>query len=108
MVDAPNWGQDRSNTMRSNAASVFASDPHRSTIFSIHLYGVYDTAAEVQDYLNHFVNNGLSIVVGEFGDNHSDGNPTRTPSWPRRDRSASATSAGRGAATAAASSTSTW
>ncbi|MFE9045201.1 glycoside hydrolase family 5 protein, partial [Streptomyces sp. NPDC007818] len=75
MVDAPNWGQDWSNTMRSNAASVFAADPRRNTIFSIHMYGVYDTAAEVQDYLNHFVNNGLPIVVGEFGDNHSDGNP---------------------------------
>ncbi|MEU2503513.1 cellulase family glycosylhydrolase [Streptomyces sp. NPDC007863] len=75
MVDAPNWGQDWSNTMRTNAASVFAADPRRNTIFSIHMYGVYDTAAEVQDYLNHFVSNGLPIVVGEFGDNHSDGNP---------------------------------
>ncbi|MEU2549041.1 cellulase family glycosylhydrolase, partial [Streptomyces roseolus] len=75
MVDAPNWGQDWSNTMRSNAASVFAADPRRNTIFSIHMYGVYDTAAEVQDYLNHFVTNKLPIVVGEFGDNHSDGNP---------------------------------
>ncbi|MET8727536.1 cellulase family glycosylhydrolase [Streptomyces parvus] len=75
MVDAPNWGQDWSGTMRANAASVFASDPDRNTIFSIHMYGVYDTAAEVQDYLNHFVNNRLPIVVGEFGDAHSDGNP---------------------------------
>ena len=75
MVDAPNWGQDWSGTMRSNAASVFASDPDRNTIFSIHMYGVYDTAAEVQDYLNAFVGNGLPIVVGEFGDQHSDGNP---------------------------------
>ncbi|MGW0117956.1 cellulase family glycosylhydrolase [Streptomyces sp. NPDC003327] len=75
MVDAPNWGQDWSNTMRSNAASVFAADPRRNTVFSIHMYGVYDTAAEVQAYLNHFVTNKLPIVVGEFGDNHSDGNP---------------------------------
>ncbi|OKK13478.1 cellulase family glycosylhydrolase [Streptomyces sp. CB02400] len=75
MVDAPNWGQDWSHTMRDNAASVFASDPDRNTIFSIHMYGVYDTAAEVQGYLNHFVDNGLPIVVGEFGDQHSDGNP---------------------------------
>ncbi|MEU5656455.1 cellulase family glycosylhydrolase [Streptomyces sp. NPDC047737] len=75
MVDAPNWGQDWSGTMRANAASVFASDPDRNTIFSIHMYGVYDTAAEVQDYLNHFVNNRLPIAVGEFGDAHSDGNP---------------------------------
>ncbi|MEV4946903.1 glycoside hydrolase family 5 protein, partial [Streptomyces sp. NPDC053755] len=75
MVDAPNWGQDWSHTMRNNAASVFASDPDRNTIFSIHMYGVYDTAAEVQDYLDHFVSNRLPLVVGEFGDAHSDGNP---------------------------------
>ncbi|CAL9611121.1 Mannan endo-1,4-beta-mannosidase [Streptomyces sp. enrichment culture] len=75
MVDAPNWGQDWSPTMRNNAASVFASDPDRNTIFSIHMYGVYDTAAEVQSYLNHFVSNRLPLVVGEFGDQHSDGNP---------------------------------
>ncbi|GGZ24615.1 beta-mannosidase [Streptomyces nitrosporeus] len=75
MVDAPNWGQDWSGTMRSNAASVFASDPDRNTVFSIHMYGVYDTAAEVRDYLGAFVSAGLPIVVGEFGDNHSDGNP---------------------------------
>ncbi|MFF3314255.1 cellulase family glycosylhydrolase [Streptomyces sp. NPDC003035] len=75
MVDAPNWGQDWSHTMRNNAAAVFASDPQRNTIFSIHMYGVYDTAAEVRSYLGHFVDNGLPIVVGEFGDQHSDGNP---------------------------------
>ncbi|MFE6761286.1 cellulase family glycosylhydrolase [Streptomyces sp. NPDC057689] len=75
MVDAPNWGQDWSGTMRDNAASVFAADPDRNTVFSIHMYGVYDTATEVQDYLNHFVNNKLPVVVGEFGNMHSDGNP---------------------------------
>ncbi|WP_031508493.1 cellulase family glycosylhydrolase [Streptomyces megasporus] len=75
MVDAPNWGQDWSGTMRANAASVFAADPDRNTLFSIHMYGVYDTAAEVQDYLNHFVDAGLPILVGEFGHDHSDGNP---------------------------------
>ncbi|MGW1225746.1 cellulase family glycosylhydrolase [Streptomyces sp. NPDC001515] len=75
MVDAPNWGQDWSGTMRSNAASVFASDPDRNTIFSIHMYGVYDTATEVQDYLNSFVAAKLPLVIGEFGDMHSDGNP---------------------------------
>ncbi|GAA2401637.1 cellulase family glycosylhydrolase [Streptomyces glaucosporus] len=75
MVDAPNWGQDWSGTMRADAASVFSADPDRNTIFSIHMYGVYDTAAEVQDYLNHFVDAELPIVVGEFGHDHSDGNP---------------------------------
>ncbi|MCG5443621.1 cellulase family glycosylhydrolase [Micromonospora sp. NIE79] len=75
MVDAPNWGQDWSFTMRDNAASVFAADPARNTVFSIHMYGVFDTAAEISDYLGRFRAAGLPIVVGEFGFNHSDGNP---------------------------------
>ncbi|BFO19380.1 cellulase family glycosylhydrolase [Streptomyces sp. KM77-8] len=75
MVDAPNWGQDWAFTMRDNAASVFAADPDANTVFSIHMYGVFDTAAEIRDYLGRFVSAKLPIVVGEFGHNHSDGNP---------------------------------
>jgi mannan endo-1,4-beta-mannosidase len=75
MVDAPNWGQDWTFTMRDNAASVFASDTARNTIFSVHMYGVFDTAAEVQNYVAAFVGAGLPLVIGEFGFNHSDGNP---------------------------------
>lgn len=75
MVDAPNWGQDWQFQMRDNAATVFAADPDRNTVFSIHMYGVFDTAAEVTDYLGRFRTAGLPIVVGEFGFNHSDGNP---------------------------------
>ncbi|MEU8283376.1 cellulase family glycosylhydrolase [Micromonospora sp. NPDC048905] len=75
MVDAPNWGQDWSFTMRDNAASVFAADPARNTVFSVHMYGVFDTAAEISDYLGRFRAAGLPIVVGEFGFNHSDGDP---------------------------------
>ncbi|MFI8089285.1 cellulase family glycosylhydrolase [Streptomyces sp. NPDC086080] len=75
MVDAPNWGQDWAFTMRDNAASVFAADPDANTVFSIHMYGVFDTAAEISDYLGRFVTAELPIVVGEFGHDHSDGNP---------------------------------
>ncbi|MFD1321040.1 cellulase family glycosylhydrolase [Micromonospora sonneratiae] len=75
MVDAPNWGQDWAFTMRDNAQSVFDSDPDRNTLFSIHMYGVFDTAGEVTDYLGRFRSAGLPIVVGEFGHDHSDGNP---------------------------------
>ncbi|TDB75561.1 cellulase family glycosylhydrolase [Micromonospora sp. KC723] len=75
MVDAPNWGQDWSFTMRDNAASVFDADPQKNTVFSIHMYGVFDTAAEIRDYLGRFRAARLPIVVGEFGHDHSDGNP---------------------------------
>ncbi|WP_305783982.1 cellulase family glycosylhydrolase [Symbioplanes lichenis] len=75
MVDAPNWGQDWQFVMRDNAAAVFAADPRRNTIFSIHMYGVFDTAAEVTDYLGRFRSAGLPLVIGEFGNLHSDGDP---------------------------------
>lgn len=75
MADAPNWGQDWTNTMRTDAAAVAASDPQGDTLFSIHMYGVYDTAAEIEDYLTSFTEAGLPIAVGEFGHDHSDGDP---------------------------------
>ncbi|NYI97138.1 mannan endo-1,4-beta-mannosidase [Streptomonospora nanhaiensis] len=75
VVDAPNWGQDWSFTMRDNARQIFQSDPAANLIFDVHMYGVYDTAAEIQSYLNFYVDAGLPIMVGEFGHNHSDGNP---------------------------------
>ncbi|GAA3914105.1 cellulase family glycosylhydrolase [Streptomyces lacrimifluminis] len=75
MVDAPNWGQDYSGTMRNHAHTVFDADPNRNTIFSIHMYGVYENADTVRDYLDFFVSAGLPILIGEFGDWHTDGNP---------------------------------
>jgi mannan endo-1,4-beta-mannosidase len=75
MADAPMWGQDWQGIMRDNARSVFNSDPDRNTVFSVHMYGVYDTAAEINAYFDAFQTAGLPLVVGEFGHNHSDGNP---------------------------------
>nr|WBO78606.1 cellulase family glycosylhydrolase [Streptomyces sp. SBE_14.2] len=67
MVDAPNWGQDWQNVMRANAQAVYAADTTGNLIFSIHMYSVYDTAAEITDYLNAFVSAELPILIGEFG-----------------------------------------
>jgi mannan endo-1,4-beta-mannosidase len=75
MADAPMWGQDWQNIMRDNAKTVFNADPDRNTVFSIHMYGVYDTAAEINAYFDAFRTARLPLVVGEFGFNHSDGNP---------------------------------
>ncbi|NBH06602.1 cellulase family glycosylhydrolase [Amycolatopsis sp. SID8362] len=75
MADAPMWGQDWQNIMRDNAASVLSADPQHNTVFSIHMYGVYDTAAEINAYFDAFRTAGLPLVVGEFGNMHSDGDP---------------------------------
>ncbi len=70
MVDAPNWGQDWQNIMRDNAQTVFDSDTLANTIFSVHMYEIYGTAAPIEAYMATFVSRGLPLVVGEFGDEH--------------------------------------
>ncbi|MFD3587692.1 cellulase family glycosylhydrolase [Streptomyces sp. NPDC058683] len=67
MVDAPNWGQDWQGVMRANARSVYAADPTGNLVFSIHMYSVFDTAQEITDYLDAFVDAGLPLLIGEFG-----------------------------------------
>jgi len=67
MVDAPGWGQDAQHVMRDNAARVLAADPLHQIIFSIHMYGEYDSDRKVTDYIAHFHDAGLALVVGEFG-----------------------------------------
>jgi mannan endo-1,4-beta-mannosidase len=69
MVDAPGWGQDGEHVMRDNAAKVLAADPLHQIVFSIHMYGGYDSEAKVTDYIAHFRAAGLTLVVGEFGNN---------------------------------------
>ena len=69
MVDAPGWGQDGEHVMRDNAAKVLAADPLRQIVFSIHMYGAFDSPEKVTDYIAHFHDAGLTLVVGEFGDN---------------------------------------
>lgn len=71
MVDGSTWGQDWQNAMRDSAPSIFAADSLKNTVFSVHMYEVYDTAAKVQSYLNSFQTRGLPIVVGEFGAEHN-------------------------------------
>ncbi|WP_344617622.1 glycoside hydrolase family 5 protein [Dactylosporangium salmoneum] len=73
MVDAPGWGQDWQGVMRGNAPAVLASDPRHNVAFSVHMYGVYDTAAKVTGYYDAFERAGLPLVVGEFGWKHTDG-----------------------------------
>ncbi|MGP4112797.1 cellulase family glycosylhydrolase [Streptomyces sp. 4N509B] len=67
MIDAPNWGQDWQNVMRTNAQTVYEADPTGNLLFSIHMYSVYQDAATITSYLSSFVDAGLPIVIGEFG-----------------------------------------
>jgi len=67
MVDGSTWGQDYTFHMRDNAAAIFAADPLRNTIFSVHMYEVYSTASAVLHYLTTFQAKGFALLIGEFG-----------------------------------------
>lgn len=72
VVDAPNWGQDSSHSMRDGTAAqtIFDSDINKNVVFSVHMYDVYDTSAEVETYLQKFVDRQLPLIVGEFAADH--------------------------------------
>ncbi len=74
MVDAPSWGQDWSHIMRDNAATIFAADSLSNTMFSVHMYEVYNTASNVQNYFTSFQAKGFALVVGEFGTENNGNN----------------------------------
>jgi mannan endo-1,4-beta-mannosidase len=67
MVDAPNWGQDSQHVMRDTAQTVWNADTLHNTVFSVHMYSVYNTASSIISYFDAFKSKGLPLVVGEFG-----------------------------------------
>jgi mannan endo-1,4-beta-mannosidase len=71
VVDAPNWGQDWTNTMRDNAMTVWNADSQRNTLFSVHMYEVYGQASAITSYFDAFQQMGLPLIVGEFGHMHN-------------------------------------
>jgi mannan endo-1,4-beta-mannosidase len=74
MVDAPAWGQDWQNIMRDNAATIFAADSLSNTLFSVHMYEVYNNATTIQNYLTSFQAKGFALIVGEFGTENNGNN----------------------------------
>jgi mannan endo-1,4-beta-mannosidase len=67
MIDAANWGQDWSNTMRTNAMTLWNADTLRNLIFSVHMYEVYQTVTPISAYMQAFDDMNLPLIVGEFG-----------------------------------------
>ena len=71
MVDAPNWGQDWEEIMLNNAQIVAAADTLQNTVFSVHMYEVYQTFSKIDSYVSRFLAKGLPLVIGEFGWSHN-------------------------------------
>ncbi|MBD5129741.1 MAG: glycoside hydrolase family 5 protein [Ruminococcaceae bacterium] len=73
MVDAAGWGQ-YGESIRKYGKEVFDSDPDKNTMFSIHMYGTAGkNERTIASNLKGVTDQGLCVIVGEFGFNHSDG-----------------------------------
>lgn len=71
LVDAANWGQDWQNVMRDNASTVAAADELNNTMFSVHMYEVYQDRSTIENYVSTFLEtHNLPLIVGEFGADH--------------------------------------
>ncbi len=71
MIDAANWGQDWQEVMLNNASTVAAADPRNNTMFSVHMYEVYQDRAKIEGYVSNFLStHNLPLIVGEFGADH--------------------------------------
>ncbi|WP_199228443.1 MULTISPECIES: cellulase family glycosylhydrolase [unclassified Caulobacter] len=70
VIDAHDYGQDRSGTMRDKAAELFAADPLKALVFDVHMYEAYGTGEAVHSYLQAFADARLPLIVGEFGPDH--------------------------------------
>ncbi|MFT4253205.1 MAG: cellulase family glycosylhydrolase [Caulobacter sp.] len=70
VIDAHDYGQDRSGTMRDHAAELFAADPLKNLVFDVHMYEAYGTEEAVRAYLQAFADARLPLIVGEFGPDH--------------------------------------
>jgi mannan endo-1,4-beta-mannosidase len=75
MVDAAHWGQDWQEVTLDRAPELFAADPLRNLVFSVHMYEIYEQESRVRAYLEGFHEHGLPLVIGEFAADHGPGKP---------------------------------
>ena len=73
LVDAAGWGQ-YAKSIGDCGKEVFESDPDKNTMFAVHMYGTAGKdSATIEKNLRYATDNGLCVIVGEFGYTHTDG-----------------------------------
>ncbi len=73
MIDSAGWGQ-YPTSIKEEGKSVFNADPNKNTVFSIHMYEYAGgNASMIQSNIEGAKESGAPIVIGEFGNKHTDG-----------------------------------
>jgi mannan endo-1,4-beta-mannosidase len=73
LVDADDWGQNP-NCIINEGRNVEAADKLKNTMFSIHMYGNFNDPNKIGSSLKAMQDNGLCVIVGEFGYDYNNGN----------------------------------
>jgi len=73
LIDAAGWGQDV-EPIKLHAKNLIKFDPEHNLLFSVHMYGSWNDTLKIKNELQHFADNKIPIIVGEFGYNANDGN----------------------------------
>jgi len=73
VIDSGGWGQDSSDILN-YANDVYNSNTNKNVIFSIHMYGSWNSNSDIDSFLSNCKNKGIPIIVGEFGYNYNNGN----------------------------------
>ena len=73
IMDSAGWGQ-YPTSIKEKGAEVFASDPEKNIVSSIHMYEYAGgTADMVKSNIDGALQCGAPVIVGEFGLKHTDG-----------------------------------
>ena len=73
VIDSGGWGQD-SNDILNYASSIMSSNSNKNVMFSIHMYGSWNSNSAIDSFLTSCKNSSIPIMVGEFGYNYNSGN----------------------------------
>lgn len=74
MIDAPDWGKDI-DTLQQAGPDLIAADPEHNILLSVHMWWpqMWGYSAErVRREIVEFVESGLPLVIGEFGNRWDD------------------------------------
>lgn len=72
VIDAGGWGQD-GNDILNYASAILASNTNKSVMFSIHMYGSWNSTTDVDKFMSSCHSKSIPIMVGEFGYNYNNG-----------------------------------
>lgn len=72
VIDAPGWGQNI-DPILNRGQQLINADPLHNILFSIHMYGSWNSSDRIVEKLKNAAAKKLPLIVGEFGYNYADG-----------------------------------